>query len=456
MRLKLAFETEKTEFEKLKEQEAIANKTGEASVLYDNLVNVQDEKEDEAEIPSEVSEEVDSTNPPEEDAVAQEAIRLFFKTEARQESLAQESLSSTVGSVVSAAGAVAGFTLDAVKAAIVLIGTLGIVYGPSIVKNVYKGVIYAFGKLVKLLVISTRAISEFIDRRTNSLENIKKSIAEHRKSLELVSTKQESSSDDSSASDAFYGDVKVINSLKIGQSTDFKANVSVLNGFLKNTINGIFDGINDDIGLMKYTMSSFQGNEKGYVVSSVLLNNKKIPGLIEGKVDGFSFKTDYTISYRSKVTLPSDVVLMCNFPRSELENVEQMSQAYNDSTIILGVDSSSFRSIEQIKYLDAAELSAFLDSLDKLCDTCIEQESYYQRLQQQRSGLKFNLRNFFAKIASSPSKVSLSDSRFEHVYLKATFIDKVYLVAAMDIHDYATKVLTSGLSFVKANIRQLS
>ena len=131
MRLKLAFETEKTEFEKLKEQEAIANKTGEASVLYDNLVNVQDEKEDEAEIPSEVSEEVDSTNPPEEDAVAQEAIRLFFKTEARQESLAQESLGSTVGSVVSAAGAVAGFTLDAVKAAIVLIGTLGIVYGPD-------------------------------------------------------------------------------------------------------------------------------------------------------------------------------------------------------------------------------------------------------------------------------------------------------------------------------------
>lgn len=464
---------EQLEIEKLDVLEDQAAKTGNDEVLYDNLKKLEaaadlkadaDAKADEEDSDSDVSGD-DPSTPPDEapDAASNEEVLDAATVAGANEDdglkVAQEELRNLTYSLEeygdytgqSAAGTqgFVGVATSAFMAAVGALTTLGIQYGPSVVKSLYKGVIYVFGKLAKLLYVSTVTLTKYIERRNKSFSNLKESLSSLKKSVELL--KQDKGNLDGQQ----FTDQKVINSLKIGQSTDFAANIGKLKNFLNVAVSGLNRQIGNDIGAINHIMAySKAGSTK--LPENILTVKPLITNMVQGSVEGYQNYQELTESYKYNEVLPSDVVLIAVLPKGDLGSMELYTKAYSESKLFLGIDMTSFTEVRNVDYMTLEVLSAFIGELDKLCDECIAHQSLYEKISVSKKHLKFGFKNYFTSLASADTKVSIRGSLVEYVYLKSMFIDKVYLTAAMDIHDYAAKVILFGISYVEDHVKKLS
>lgn len=106
--------------------------------------------------------------------------------------------------------------------------------------------------------------------------------------------------------------------------------------------------------------------------------------------------------------------------------------------------------------MNVQDLAGFLASLKKLFETSAEQVRLYEQILREKTQLKYGLRNYIQNLSSQDSRVNLSDSLAEYVYLKTLFTEQVYIKTAMDVQEYAGRILSAGLSYVEANIKRLS
>lgn len=148
--------------------------------------------------------------------------------------------------------------------------------------------------------------------------------------------------------------------------------------------------------------------------------------------------------------------MIATFPKDDLVEQSEIIRAYNDSSIILGMDLSNFREVGSLDYMNAAALADFVNSLETLCASCVAHESMYERIKESKVVAKGTYKGYFSFILHSPKKIKAKDTFLEEVYLKSMFVDKVYLYSMMDIHDYVAKVLVAGTRYVKNNIETLS
>lgn len=483
-RLRIALE-EELAIDKLRDAELAANKSGEDAILYDNLKKDKDAKDQAAAADSGGGDDFSGTgaddvsdgstdddpveDPPEDDTPdddpepeeeepkdddkdkpdpkddpkaekpdkdaeepAQEEYRYF--------TYASEDFSSAVSSSASY-----------FKAAVVALGVLGITYGPGIARHVYKGVTYAFSKLAKLLYVSTSSLTKYMTRRINSFQNLKADIATLQKALALVGDKDEQVD----LTDHAFTNQKVINALKIRDSVDVMANIGVLQKFVGTLINDLGKQISNDNAAIKHIISYSQmGLQKP---AAVLLATKPFsPNLVKGSVAGYAADDQYVESYKYNEPLPSDVVLLAMLPKEGLTELADFAKAYSSAGIVLGVDATTFKHVVSIDYMTNDTLAGFLAELDKLCDICIAHQSLYEAIKRDKAVMRFSFKQYFERIAHSTEKVSLKDSLVECVYLRTMYIDKVYLVAAMDVHDYSARIINYGLSYVRDNLNKLS
>lgn len=440
------------EIEKLREQEKASYLKGEAGILYDTIKTDQEterknkEKEDPEEgspvsdtPDADVTGEADSPAESEEDMPAMEEIRnLSYRpvAELRGHVVALENEEILTDSVDGAKSMMA----------------IGIQNVGKALSGLYKGVTYVAGKLIKLLFVSSNMLAKYIDRRVNSFENLKSSIQEFRKAVELVKSSEEKAE---GSDDVQYTNVKVINSLKIGESVDFAENVRRLKTFTTSIVHGIDRQVINDISGIKHLIAM---SENGTVKIPQSLMNVRPVGteFQEGSLVGYPESGEFNQTYKYNEVLPSDVVLMATLPKPNLTDIDSLAKAYNGSSLTLGFDSSSFKELPSVNYMTADGLAEFLDSLEELCDACIAHQALYEKIARVKSTMKFTFKSYLTSLSSSPTKVSLKNSLIEYVYLKSVFVDKVYLVGAMDIHDYSSKVISFGLSFVKDNLKKLS
>jgi len=433
------------EVDKLLQAEEEAKKSGEFDILYKNIEQDKDTKEDIEEENASETDTEDSTDDNSEDVgddvgLSQESLRAL-----QYDSIAIEDF-ETVKHYVSTAANVVG---SAIKDAATYLGNLGITYGPTIARNVYKGVIYTMGKLTKLLLTSLVITTKYISRRVNSFNNIKKDIDALKKSLAIIEKPNEEFT-------STYSNKKVINTLKISENVNLNATVSQLTVFLNDIISNIDTSVKNDVGSIKHIIaqSSITGGTKTPIN---LMKVKPITGsMVHGNIEGYSVTSNFTEGYVYKNVLPGDVLCMAHLPIEDLNNIDDVKEAYNNSSLFLGIKTNDFKEVDSIEYLTKDELSKFITTLNKLCDICIEHQNVYESINKLKFGLRYNFRTYFNSIIQSVTKVSLQNTLIEYVYLKTMFIDKVYIAGAMDLHDYTVKVLINSLSFAKQNIKQLA
>ena len=358
-------------------------------------------------------------------------------------------VSSVVGGVWTAAKTSSAFIYGSIAAVTMILAGLGIKYGPGLAEGLYKGVIYAFCKTVKLTQDSSVAITKYLDRRINSFANIQTAIRDLNKILSDIEAKNT----DIVKPEGSYSNVKVIDALKINNSVAIADNVNVMEKFLGSIVKGIGAAVKKDMGYLKY-MLSVAGNNGAVIPTSVLAVKPLSSDFRASDVPGYTPDNELLECFVFKDTLPSNIVCVAHIPATSVKTTEDFISSYGEARIFLGVG-DSYTEVKSIDYMDINGLKELLKSLDKVCSLCISHQSLYEDIERDKRALKYSFKGYFMKLANSKEKVSLKSSLVQQIHLKTLFTDKVYLVAAMDVHDYAIKVLTAGLSFVKDNIQKL-
>lgn len=472
----------------LHDLEQEANKTGEYDLLYNKVKNDADakeaaEKEDEEseenpestdngddtdsaqtdgdgeeESPDDAAGDDDDSDDTVQQTPAEEEFRNLlrikpsledaYETPSAASVWMRDGVSGAAGIVASGVKAVGSLAVDGLK----YLGHIGVEYGPGIIRNVFKGVIYVMDRIVKLLFVSLTGLKTFIRRSTNTFTGFKEDIAKLKETIEKLEVKEVTEGEEGVSNK--FTKQNIINHLKISDSVDLVNNIKALNIYLNKVVNDLDKVIQDELLSLKHMLSI--NNNSMSKVSTDLMKFKPNTSILK-KIDikGYEIPSDSMTSYASGVTLPGDVMLIAHLPADNLEGAEAIAEAYNLSSMFLGINSSSFKTIESIDYMSKEQLVSLLDGLNAMCDICLSHKKIYENIMSAKLHLRYNFKNYFNSILISGDRISLKNSMLEMIYLKSHFIDKVYVAAAMDIHDYAIKVMNSSLTYVKKNISVL-
>lgn len=344
---------------------------------------------------------------------------------------------------------------SSVKVVLASLGTMGLNFGSSIINKVYKGVLYTMGKIASISRNGLRTLVFFSDHWSYALDKQKEDISGLRDVIEQVKSKTIEESDNGQGIKPQFTKERVINVLKIGDNVDFNANVSVLNIFIESVIKYISAKVEQDISAIKHIIA-YADSGTTSVPMKLLVNPSISADFISGPLEGYSETNELLQTSHYKETLPGDIAFIMHLPSPELTSLDDFRQACFSSKMFLGFNTQNFKNIDSIDYMTLDELSAFLDSLEQLTDTCIAHKTYYENILKIKQNLKISYKNYFTNLIGSKDKVTAKDSLIEYVYIKSVFVDKVYITAMLAIHNYALKVITNGITLAKETVKEYS
>lgn len=332
------------------------------------------------------------------------------------------------------------------------IGYLGLSSALAAGALVLGGVLYAMEKTAKLLFTGIISLKDYVYRRMNSFESLLTQIKDIKaavKAMEVTKSDKENDFDIKPT----YTTARVINNLKIEASTDFAANLQVMAKFMAGVNSEVNSAILKDLKLIGYLTelnpSAFEKlkNEGIYSQGFGSLFSKQA-------LDGYVAESELTEFWRSQVTLPGDTALFINIPSTALTDKEQVNKAFGSSNCGIGIDTESFRDIDEIEYLDKARLLVLLDRMEKLCLEALSHRQLYEAVISRKSDMRFKFKVFFAELMSTKDRVFAS-KKVSAVHFRMQYVDKIYLKMTMDLHDLCVKVLVNSISFAQKNATKL-
>jgi len=341
--------------------------------------------------------------------------------------------------------------LDMLGNAGLFLGKVGIKAGAWLLGKIYKGLLILLSKTAKLLYEGSIDLAKYLDRKVYSFESYKKDLVELKKAVELI----QKNATPLDPSDESFGNRKVIDALKIADSVDFAANIAVLSGFIKSEMSSLGRAIAHDNALTKRIMTNPFGKERSNA-RALLTVPKPGNGFRDGFIQGYENEFEFNDTYHSDTVLLSDARMIVVLPKKDLKSYPQVSDAYNKSSIYLGLDIKSYQEVTQVPFLPADKILLLIGSLIDLCDICLAHEVLFRQILKEKEGMVNLFRLYFNRLVDSEDKVSIEDSMVECIHLKSMFSDKVYLSGAIDLHDFSRKILGYGLTFLKTNTSKLS
>lgn len=344
---------------------------------------------------------------------------------------------------------------DFTKKAARWLGNLGIKVTtdtlPKLAQHTYKGLIYAFDRLAYSFMVGYTTLDRYLSRRVNSFNNLHQNIDKGKQVLELLSNGRANPITEADV----YDNSVVIRQIVIGDSKDITANIPILTKFIGEAITSFGMSIKEDIVGIRDIIEHSKIT-RGNAVLSLLNPDFKINGLRQGVLPGFETENTLLTSYYVDPTLPGNVNMIVQLPSAEHKTRTAWVEAYRDSEIFLGVNRTKFKINDSIPYMDVDGLKKVLDELAHLCDLCIKHQTFYESMKKQKLEQRLVYKNYFDGLMKTEKKVSIKDSLIDLVTIKNNFIDKVYMPAAIDIHDYAVRVIVAYLKFVEKNIKVLT
>lgn len=427
---------EELETEKVQDLTVQANQTGEYEVLHDNLTKLQGAQSEEQE-------------DKEDGAVSDENSDSDEDTIGQPDSEEQAAMEAMCNGPLLLSMEENGFNSEEIKSKLFsALSWVGFTATPFVFKKLLKGVLYGIVGISKGLYHGTVYLTKYIERRTKSFDKLKTSIDTVQKTLSQL--------DSSKVLDGqVYSKSAIINGLKIGNSVDFAKNINTLSQFVKNVIADLNKHIVNDAALIN-RMTSMVGSKAVSTPKKLLTVVPSVNGLQGSNREEYPHNPHIVNAYEYSKPLPSDTLFFAYLPSSNCQNIDELSQAYKESKIFLGLDTKGYKDVPNVNYMTIQQLTAFVSELKLLCDICIQQQNLYKRVLQLKSSMKFEFKNYLTRLIDSERKLSVEESLVQYVHLKTHFIDNVYLMGSVDVHDYCAKTISHGLSLVEAHIKKLS
>lgn len=322
---------------------------------------------------------------------------------------------------------------------------------PKILTQTFKGILYAFTRLAYGLMMGMTALDQYLHRRINSFNSLRSNIQKAKQALEMV--EHAKPADITDAGD--FTELRFIRQIVAGDSVNLLENLQRMNQFVGHQVDGLGLSIQQDLGLIR-SMISYVRTGGTPDITELLEPRVSMVGMQNGLLPGYSTPNPKLVSSHSTVPLPGNVVLIAQLPSKEPKGREEWIQQYKDSQVFLGVNKAAYKEHTSIPLCSIEDLKKLLDGLEQLCLLCIAHQKFYDNMKQQKLDQRLYYRNYFESLITKQKKVSLKDSMIDLVSLKNHFVDKVYLPAAIDIHDYSVRVINSYLKYVEKNIRVLT
>lgn len=360
--------------------------------------------------------------------------------------LATESFKDTVvDKLWTGVGYVASFAKDLTS----MLTALGLHYTKEAGVRLGTGVAYLFIRAVKSLIKGTLVASDAIKRNHRSFSKFKEEIGTLKETIKVLKESEKKTIDQK------YTDPKILSWFNYGTKTSPIGSAMVMSSFMKTMADHINSGVDQDLQILQ---KFIELSRKGTRVHPVKLLDI-VPfkhRFLRKSVKGYMKDPDLVNSYVYDQSLPDRVIFIGLLPKPSLEELPDITKAYQESALFLGVDPIERTVDRGIDYMAVEEIEQFLDVLEKLCDQSLEHVSVYTRLLKENEKLKLGYRYYYQGLIESNEKKSLHDSLAEFVYLKQAFINKVYLPAAIDVHDYVASYLVRALRFTSENVKALS
>lgn len=329
---------------------------------------------------------------------------------------------------------------------------LGVSNAPAALRGVKKGVLYLFSRTLRAFFTMLTKIADFVKRQRMAITRSQKDIAELRKALQELTT-------------ASHGTELVLKQQATNSENIVKwltpdakgrpvASVSIVSKFMDDVLKHVDGSISHDVDIVKRLIELSSTGVRGDMTK--FLSVSPLSGeFFKGSVKGYVSDSEITDTFIYRQSLPNNVLFVANLPKQSLKELSDISAGYAASGMFLAVDPRTQQLSSVVNYMDARKLDAFLAELQGLAAVALNHSAMYDHISKQCETLKFGYRHFYQKLIATPAQATVQNTLIDYVHLKQDFVNKVYLPASMDIHDYVSTFLVYAVRFAKANVKAL-
>ena len=358
----------------------------------------------------------------------------------------------------SAAVEVSSFAWSVFKTLAIIAKDLGIQYGPKVYKMIKVSVALVINKSAKSLF---KFISSNADARKLKKVSFQKSL-EKAKKLQAACAGLKEAGAKLTMTDPFrHPDYYSLFLSPIDGKARIKPSIESVGRLIGVVRDVIEPGVEMDIRTIEHVIESAKHgtyiNIAKYLTPPISLNS-----LAKADNTGFNTNPDILSTYVSKDIFPKNTLLVYGLPNESMveeanktNDVGVLSKAYHASFLMLAPNPVTPKSIPMVNYVDLEGLETVLDSVVKLCESGIAMTEGYRRNIQRAERLKRGYRTYFDWLVSGEDQRSLKESYAELIYLKQSFITRVYQAAMIDIHDFSATYLREVLGFVEDNMSKV-
>lgn len=324
---------------------------------------------------------------------------------------------------------------------------LGITYGPALMGYMFKGVLWAFSRLGALIFEGGQGLANYIEKTRNSVDKLEARL----KTAEDAITA--SLNEGGTVPSFTYRNKAAIGYLKIGEETDFPANIRRFSDSLTKTTASLSSEFEAGIELVQ-RMAKMDSKAKASGIDKFMQVSAPRQGFSKGTVAGFEAKSDDITQYRSEYW-PGDVSLIFDCPDVKSADIKEITEAYEKAGMYLAVNKAGIKPIEQVQSLDGAQLVILAKATHILLAACRQVSKTHEKMKDMHPTAAQAAKRMFFDLADDKTRTRMADTMLEPVFLRCSLATKVYVSGSTAALTHASRVAASAVKVLEDHAQKL-
>lgn len=444
---------------------------GTAKEIEDAKSTDNPDGEDPASVPAPAAEgDADQTQPPQEgdasppeeesDAPSSDELRKPDDLENATEGLLDNEIVRGAGRMIgSAAVDMTTFAFSVLKDLAILTKNLGVQYGPSVLRRIKTSVALVLNRAGKSLFKFTTSNIDAAKRKRISFDKSMVRCKRYADTVKLLKDSNATLTRTEPFSDERFW--KLFHTPTQGK-TSIKASIDSANRLLNFIAEEIEPAIEADIRVVEQLIAMIQhGSEIN--VTPYLKPPLTLKAMVRRDLPEFTAHRGLLDTYVQRDVYPGNIFLACGMPSEEIlkqaidaVDPSVVAKAYQVSFLALIPNPQTVKSIPYINYVDLDGLDKVLQYLLSLCQDAIKMTEGYKRNVTRAERLKRGMRAYLDWLVASEEQKSLKRAQADVIYLKQSFVTRVYQPAMLDIHDFVARYVSDVLDFIELNLKAFS
>lgn len=192
------------------------------------------------------------------------------------------------------------------------------------------------------------------------------------------------------------------------------------------------------------------------------LNSSLVPSnFLKTDLKVESLSKSNIVSYINRTKIPGAVTFIYQYPDNELDNINEIVKAFNDSTILAAKSSVDDDIINEINYFDKKELGIILLSLEKLLEVNDEIINAVKQIKNTNIKIRENIVKFIYDYLKGSADDK--EEKWEEMFIRTrvivsviNFLNNVYTNTLLRTGNVNSRFIYNVCSFIEINIKEIN